>query len=196
MNVAIVRYNAGNNRSVLNALERLGVSATVTGDPGLLQSADKVIFPGVGEASSAMKYLRQKQLDDTIRSLTQPVLGVCLGMQLLCEHSEENDTECLGIIPGRVRRFANTDLKVPHMGWNSVSEMNSSLFDGVLDNSYAYFVHGFYVERSSDTVATSNYGTTFAAAMNHKNFYAVQFHPEKSGVVGEQILKNFLDLQA
>jgi glutamine amidotransferase len=194
MKVAIVKYNAGNNRSVLNALERLGVSATVTDDPGLLQSADKVIFPGVGEASSAMNYLRQKKLDDTIRSLTQPVLGVCLGMQLLCEHSEENDTQCLGIVPGRVRRFANTDLKVPHMGWNSVSEMNSSLFDGVPDNSYAYFVHGFYVERSSDTVASTNYGTTFAAAMNYKNYYAVQFHPEKSGVVGEQILKNFLDI--
>jgi len=194
MKVAIVRYNAGNNRSVLNALERLGVSATVTDDPGLLQSADKVIFRGVGEASSAMNYLRQKKLDDTIGSLTQPVLGVCLGMQLLCEHSEENDTKCLGIVPGRVRRFANTDLKVPHMGWNSVSEMNSSLFDGVPDNSYAYFVHGFYVERSSDTVATANYGTTFAAAMNYKNYYAVQFHPEKSGVVGEQILKNFLDI--
>ena len=194
MNVAIVRYNAGNNRSVLNALERLGVSATVTGDPGLLQSADKVIFPGVGEASSAMKYLRQKQLDDTIRSLTQPVLGVCLGMQLLCEHSEENDTECLGVMPGRVKRFANADLKVPHMGWNALSEFDSPLFDGVPDNSYVYFVHGFYVERSSDTVATTNYGTVFAGAMNHKNFYAVQFHPEKSGVVGEQILKNFLDL--
>jgi len=194
MKVAIVRYNAGNNRSVLNALERLGILATVTDDPGLLQSADKVIFPGVGEASSAMNYLRQKKLDDTIGSLTQPVLVVCLGMQLLCEHSEENDTQCLGIVPGRVRRFANTDLKVPHMGWNSVSEMNSSLFDGVPDNSYAYFVHGFYVERSSDTVATANYGTTFAAAMNYKNYYAVQFHPEKSGVVGEQILKNFLDI--
>ena len=196
MRVAIVKYNAGNNRSVLNALARLGVSATVTDEPELLQGADKVIFPGVGEASSAMNYLRQKRLDDTIRSLTQPVLGVCLGMQLLCEHSEENDTPCLGIVPGRVRRFVNANLKVPHMGWNAISEFNSLLFAGVPDNSYVYFVHGFYVERSSDTVAKTNYGTTFAAAMNHKNFYAVQFHPEKSGAVGEKILKNFLDLQA
>lgn len=195
MRVAIVKYNAGNNRSVLNALERLGVSAAVTDEPELLQTADKVIFPGVGEASSAMKYLRDKKLDDTIRSLTQPVLGVCLGMQLLCEHSEENNTQCLGIISGRVRRFANTDLKVPHMGWNAISELNSCLFDAVPDNSYVYFVHGFYIERSSDTVALTSYGTTFAAAINHKNFYAVQFHPEKSGAVGEQILKNFLDLQ-
>ena len=194
MNIAIVKYNAGNNRSVLNALERLGILATVTDEPELLQSADKVIFPGVGEASSAMNYLRQKKLDATIRSLTQSVLGICLGMQLLCEHSDENDTECLGVMPGRVKRFGNTDLKVPHMGWNAVSEFNSPLFDGVLQDSYVYFVHGFYLERSSDTVATTNYGTTFAAAMNQKNFYAVQFHPEKSGVVGEQILKNFLDL--
>jgi len=195
MRVAIVKYNAGNNRSVLNALERLGLSATVTDEPEFLQNADKVIFPGVGEASSAMKYLKQKKLDDTIRSLTQPVLGICLGMQLLCERSEENETQCLGIVPGHVRRFANTKLKVPHMGWNTISEFNSSLFDDVTNDSYVYFVHGFYVERSSDAVATTNYGTTFAAAMNHRNFYAVQFHPEKSGSVGEQILKNFLDLQ-
>src|SRR6185503_18784562 len=136
MRVAIVKYNAGNNRSVLNALERLGISATVTDEPEFLQNADKVIFPGVGEASSAMNYLKQNKLDETIRSLTQPVLGICLGMQLLCERSEENETPCLGIVPGHVRRFANTKLKVPHMGWNTISEFNSSLFDGVTNDSY------------------------------------------------------------
>ena len=195
MRVAIVKYNAGNNRSVLNALERLGISATVTDEPEFLQNANKVIFPGVGEASSAMKYLRDKRLDDVIRSLTQPVLGVCLGMQLLCEHSEENNTQCMGIISGRVRRFANMDLKVPHMGWNVLSELSSPLFAGVAQNAYVYFVHGFYVETLPETIASAQYGQSFTAAVKHKNFYAVQFHPEKSGSVGEQILKNFLDLQ-
>jgi len=194
MNVAIVKYNAGNNRSVLNALDRLGVKANLTDNADTLLAADKVIFPGVGEASSAMKYLIRKELDTTIRSLTQPVLGICLGMQLLCEHSEENDTRCLGVVPDRVRRFVNIGLKVPHMGWNAISELGSPLFNGVAENAYVYFVHGFYVEPSSKMVASAEYGPRFSVAMNHKNYYAVQFHPEKSGAVGEKILKNFLDL--
>ena len=194
MTLAIVKYNAGNIASVQTALARLGVESTVSDDPEVLRTAERVIFPGVGEASSAMAYLRGKKLDETIRSLTQPVLGICLGMQLLCGHSEENDAVCLGILPNRVRRFAGSDLKVPHMGWNTLDSMRSPLFDGVAEDSYAYFVHGYYVERSKETIATCSYGVEFAAAVNHENFYAVQFHPEKSGAAGNKVLENFLSL--
>lgn len=194
MRVAIVKYNAGNTASVANALGRLGVEPIITDDSETLASADKVIFPGVGEASSAMAYLRERKLDDVIRSLRQPVLGVCLGMQLLCTSSEENKTECLGLLPYKVRRFSAVELKVPHMGWNQIHELDGPLFAGVASGSYVYFVHGFYVESGELTTASCEYGSTFSAALSFRNFHAVQFHTEKSGAVGERILKNFLDL--
>jgi len=192
MNVAIVKYNAGNTQSVINALGRLGVESVVTDDAETLRAADRVIFPGVGEASSAMKYLRERRLDEVIRSLRQPVLGICLGMQLLCKFSEENETDCLGILPCSVRRFPDSDLKVPQIGWNNIRALNSALFDEVADESYVYFVHGYYVEKGAETIATAEYGTEFSAAAQHKNFYSVQFHAEKSGAVGAKILENFL----
>jgi glutamine amidotransferase len=194
MNVAIVKYNAGNTESVKNALSQLGISPLLSDDPEVLQSADKVIFPGVGEASTAMAYLRARGLDSVIKSLTQPVLGICLGMHLLCDSSEENETECMGILPHRVRRFEGAGLKIPQMGWNNISELKSRLFNSVAENSYVYFVHGYFVEKGKDTVAVAEYGPEFSAAIEHKNFYAVQFHPEKSGKVGERILENFLKL--
>ena len=196
MKVAIVKYNAGNIASVQNALQRLGVESTVTDDSQLLHTADRVIFPGVGEASTAMQYLRERGLDQTIRSLTQPVLGICLGMQLLCSTSEENDTECLGIFSNQVRRFSGeNDLKVPHMGWNQISNFRSEIFNNVPDRSHVYFVHGYYVEPSTEAAATTTYGIDFASAIRRNNFYAVQFHPEKSGTAGQQILENFLKLK-
>jgi len=194
MKVAIVKYNAGNIASVQNALGRLGVESIVSDDADVLRRADKVIFPGVGEASTAMRYLRERNLDAVIKSLTQPVLGICLGMQLLCSHSEENDTECLEIFPNLVKRFSDEHLKIPHMGWNTISDLRSPLFAEVTDNSYAYFVHGYYVETSENAAASCEYGTDFAAAILTRNFYAVQFHPEKSGVAGTLILENFLNL--
>ncbi|MEO6588324.1 MAG: imidazole glycerol phosphate synthase subunit HisH [Pyrinomonadaceae bacterium] len=194
MKVAVVKYNAGNVESVKNALNRLGVEPILTDDAEILQTADKVIFPGVGEASTAMNYLRMRNLDATIKSLTQPVLGVCLGMQLLCASSEENETECLGILPYRVRKFVSKDLKIPQMGWNNIFELKSDLFSGVEENSFVYFVHSFYVESGAETIATCVYDTNFSAAVEHENFYAVQFHAEKSGAVGERILENFLKL--
>jgi imidazole glycerol-phosphate synthase subunit HisH len=194
MRVAVVKYNAGNIRSVENALNRLGVNPELTDDPETLLAADKVIFPGVGEASTAMAYLRERTLDSVIRSLTQPVLGICLGMQLLCSYSEENDTECLGILPHKVRKFEIGGLKVPHIGWNNFFNLGSMLFDGVAEDSFAYFVHGYFVETGEETVATANYGIDFSAAIQHENFYAVQFHPEKSGNAGSQILENFVNL--
>lgn len=194
MKVAIVKYNAGNVESVKNALRRLNVEPILTDDAEVLKSADKVIFPGVGEASSAMNYLRGKNLDKVIRNLTQPVLGICLGMQLLCEFSEENETECLGILPYRVRKFAAGDLKIPQMGWNTISDLKSVLFGKINENSFVYFVHSFYVEAGTETIATCDYTTKFSAAIRRENFYAVQFHAEKSGLVGEQILENFLNL--
>ena len=194
MKIAIVKYNAGNVESVKNALIRLGVDPILTDDAETLQSADRVIFPGVGEASTAMSYLRERNLDRVIKNLTQPVLGVCLGMQLLCSFSEENDTECLGILPYRVRRFASEALKIPQMGWNNVFNLKTDLFRGVAENAYVYFVHGFYVEASAETIATCDYSVNFSAAVRHENFYAVQFHAEKSGAVGERILENFLNM--
>lgn len=194
MNVAIVKYNAGNVASVANALRRLGVEPVITDDDAAIRAAEKVIFPGVGEASTAMAYLRGRGLDAVVRSLSQPVLGICLGMQLLCSSSEENQTECLGLLPYRVKRFENGSMKVPHVGWNSISDLSGPLFDGVQQNSHVYFVHGYYVETSQHTTAKCDYGLPFSAAISYENFYAVQFHAEKSGVVGEQILENFLNI--
>jgi glutamine amidotransferase len=194
MKVAMIRYNSGNTASVANALKRLGVDAIISDDPETLRSASHVIFPGVGEASSAMNYLIERGLDATISSLTQPVLGICLGMQLLCASSEENATECLGVVPNRVRRFELDGLKVPHTGWNTVSEFRSPLFDGIKDEEHFYFVHGYFVEPNDKTVAACSYGTKFSAAIAHENFYGVQFHPEKSGALGRRLLENFLSL--
>lgn len=194
MRVAIVKYNAGNTASVANALERLGVAAEITDDAEGLSSADKVIFPGVGEASTATAYLRERKLDNVIRSLEQPVLGVCLGMQLLCASSEENDTECLGLLPYTVRKFQGGDLKVPHMGWNQIRELEGPLFRNVPSGQYVYFVHGYYVETGEHTTAICDYGEPFSATLSFNNFHAVQFHAEKSGSVGERILENFLNL--
>ena len=195
MTVAVVDYNAGNVRSVLFALERTGHAGLLTGDPAQLRAADKVIFPGVGEANTTMRHLRETGLDEVIKSLTQPVLGVCLGMQLLCTHSEENDTDCLGIIPQRVRRFRPTDrtLKVPHMGWNTLTEARAPLFDPArVSREHFYFVHSYYVEPGPHTIATCDYVLPFSAALQYGNFYATQFHPEKSGRAGEAVLRRFL----
>jgi imidazole glycerol-phosphate synthase subunit HisH len=194
MKVAIVKYNAGNVESVKNALIRLGIEPILTDDAEELKQAEKVIFPGVGEASSAMNYLRERKLDEVIKFLKQPVLGVCLGMQLLCEFSEENETKCLGILPYEVKRFADSNLKVPQMGWNNIFDLKSPLFRNVAENSYVYFVHSFFVEQGAETIAACDYGLNFSAAAQHENFYAVQFHTEKSGAVGEKILENFLSL--
>lgn len=194
MKVAIVRYNAGNTASVVNALGRLGVEPVLTDSAEELQAADKVIFPGVGEASSAMRFLKARGLDEAIRGLRQPVLGICLGMQLMCASSEENEAECLGIVPLRVRRFPAGGLKVPHMGWNTISNLKGKLFAGIEEAAYVYFVHGYYVESGPEAVAYSTYGLGFTAALEYENFHAVQFHPERSGAIGEQILRNFLKL--
>jgi len=190
---AVVRYNAGNIQSVRFALGRLGVDPVVTDDPATLRSADRVIFPGVGEASTAMRYLRERGLDQVISSLTQPVLGICLGLQLMCAHSEENDTTCLGRFDETVRRFPPGE-KVPHMGWNSISGLSGPLFDGVDEGSHVYFVHGYYATVGRHTVATGNYMVPFSAALGRANVHAVQFHPEKSGEIGAVILRNFLNL--
>ncbi|GAA4297788.1 imidazole glycerol phosphate synthase subunit HisH [Nibribacter koreensis] len=193
MKTVIVDYKAGNVQSVLFALERLGVNATVTCDAEEIKSADKVIFPGVGEASSAMRALKAHNLDKLLPTLTQPFLGVCLGMQLLCQHSEEGDTEMLGIIPVPVKRF-KIDLKVPHMGWNNLHHLKGDLFAGIQEDEYAYFVHSFYAPVTEFTIAQSSYPEPFSAALQYKNFYAVQFHTEKSGAPGAHILQNFLNL--
>lgn len=194
MKVAVLKYNAGNVESVKNALWRLGVESVLTDDARELQTADKVIFPGVGEASSAMNYLRGRALDETIKSLTQPVLGICLGMQLLCESSEENETRCLGILPYRVKKFESKNLKIPQMGWNNIFDLKSDLFAGIEENSFVYFVHGYYVETGAETIAACDYAVNFSAAARHENFYAAQFHAEKSGAVGAKILENFLKI--
>jgi glutamine amidotransferase len=194
MKVAIVKYNAGNVESVKNALNRLNIEPILTDNAETLRQSDKVIFPGVGEASSAMRFLREKKLDQAIKNLVQPVLGICLGMQLLCEFSEENDTNCLGILPYKVRKFEAEKLKIPQMGWNNIFDLKSGLFKNIEENSFVYFVHSFYVETGVETIAVCDYGVKFSAAVNYKNFYAVQFHAEKSGATGEQILKNFLEL--
>jgi glutamine amidotransferase len=198
MNLVIIKYNAGNIQSVLYALERIGVGAVVTDDPAEIRAADKVIFPGVGEASTAMGYLRQRGLDSLICGLRQPVLGICLGMQLMCSYSEENDTECLGIFEERVKKFApdgrGVVLKVPQIGWNTIYGLRTPLFDGVGENSYCYFVHGYYAALGDHTIAQADYVQPYSSALWRDNFYGVQFHPEKSAGVGEGILKNFLAL--
>lgn len=197
MVLTIVKYNAGNIQSVLYALERIGVEALVTDDHDLIRTADKVIFPGVGEASSAMRYLKERGLDKLLISLTQPVLGICLGMQLMCRHSEENDTECLGIFNEQVKRFSPAQgdgCKVPQIGWNNIYHLKTELFNGLREDSYCYFVHGYYAALGEHTIATTDYVQPYSSALHKDNFYGVQFHPEKSAQVGERILKNFIEL--
>ncbi|MFT3751008.1 MAG: imidazole glycerol phosphate synthase subunit HisH [Agriterribacter sp.] len=199
MNLVIIKYNAGNIQSVLYALDRIGVSAKVTDDIAEIQHADKVIFPGVGEASSAMKYLKERELDVVIRNLKQPVLGICLGMQLMCRFSEENNVDCLNIFDEDVKYFgkavnADNRLKIPQIGWNNIYDLKSRLFDNVPQNSYAYFVHSYYAALGEHTIATTDYIIPYSAALHKNNFYGAQFHPEKSAGVGEQILKNFVQL--
>ena len=194
MNLAIIKYNAGNIQSVLYALERLGVEAEVTDDAEKIKSADKVIFPGVGEANSAMQSLKENNLDKVIKDLKQPVLGICVGMQLLCNHSEENNTDCLGIVPVQVKKFKqNLELKVPQVGWNNIYNLQSPLFQSIEDNSYIYNVHSYYAEDSEYTIAKCSYGVEYAAAVHKDNFYGVQFHTEKSAEIGDRILKNFIE---
>ena len=195
MNVAIVKYNAGNVYSVVNALKRLGIEPLLTDDAEQLMKADRVLFPGQGEASGAMEYLKARRLDEVIRNLRQPVLGICIGQQLLCRHSEEGDTDCIGIFDAEVKRFQPTrhEDKVPCMGWNRLYDTKSPLMQG-LEGEYVYFVHSYYVPVCKETIATADYILPYSAAMHKDNFYTCQFHPEKSGRVGEQIIKNFLAL--
>lgn len=193
MNVAIVKYNAGNVYSVVNALKRLGIEPLLTDDAEELMKADRVLFPGQGEASGAMEYLKARRLDEVIRNLRQPVLGICIGQQLLCHHSEEGDVDCIGVFDAEVKRFQpqRHEDKVPCMGWNAIYDTKSTLMQGV-EGEYVYFVHSYYVPLCSETVATADYILPYSAAMHKDNFYTCQFHPEKSGRVGEQIIKNFL----
>jgi len=193
MSVVIIDYGAGNVVSVLNALERLGVKAVISFDSEVIKSADKVIFPGVGHATEAMKQLSEKGLIDVIKNLKQPVLGICLGMQLLCKSSEEGGVNGIGVFDTRVEKFDNT-LKVPQMGWNNLTTADGKLFNGLNGDSFCYFVHSYYVPFNDFTRATADYGLPFSAAIEKDNFYGCQFHPEKSGVVGEQILRNFIAL--
>ncbi len=199
MKLVIIKYNAGNIQSVLFALERIGMQATVTDDVEEIKAADKVIFPGVGEASTAMNYLRERKLDNIISDLKQPVLGVCLGMQLMCSYSEENETNCLGIFDEQVIKFkapqnATEIYKIPQIGWNNLYDLKTGLFSGLPDKSYCYFVHSYYAALGEHTIATVDYIQPYSAALHKNNFYGVQFHPEKSADVGAQILKNFIEL--
>jgi glutamine amidotransferase len=215
MNLVIIKYNAGNIQSVLYALERIGREAIVTDDPEQIRAADKVIFPGVGEARTAMSYLTERGLDRLIRELRQPVLGICLGMQLMCKYSEENDTDCLGIFEEKVRRFDGgggtggagaagaaagaggapgmASFKVPQIGWNNIYDLRTPLFDGVAEMSYCYFVHAYYAALGRHTIAKTDYVQPYSSALHRDNFYGVQFHPEKSAQAGETILRNFID---
>ena len=196
MNVSIVKYNAGNIYSVVNALKRLGIEPLLTDNAEQLLKADKVLFPGQGHAGEAMDYLRAHKLDRVIRELRQPVLGICVGQQLLCKHSEEGDTECIGIFNAEVKRFQpqRHEDKVPCMGWNQLYDIKSPLYKGLNDGCYTYFVHSYYVPLCEDTIATADYILPYSASMHKDNFYTCQFHPEKSGKAGEQILRNFLEL--
>lgn len=191
--IAIVKYNAGNVKSVENAVKQLGCDVVVTNEKDLLQSADKIIFPGVGEAGSAMNYLKVTGLDKVIKSLTQPVLGICLGMQLLCEYSEERNTKALGVFKTQVKKFLPKDI-VPHIGWNNFSSVKGVLFQNIRTDNDCYFVHGYYAGICEETIAVTDYILPFSAALQKNNFYATQFHPEKSATTGLQILKNFLEL--
>ena len=199
MKIAIIKYNAGNVQSVLYALQRLGLNAIVTEDQEEIKTADKVIFPGVGNAFSAMDYLKKTGLDKLIISLRQPLLGICLGLQLLCKHSEEEDTECLGIFDVAVKKFQNNTnekivFKIPQMGWNTISNLSSPLFDGIGENSFVYYVHSYYAELSPETIATTDYIVSYSAAIRKDNFYGVQFHSEKSADTGIKIISNFLKI--
>ena len=198
MDLVIVKYNAGNIQSVLYALERIGKQAIVTDEPAKIRAADKVIFPGVGEARTAMDYLKERGLDLLIRELRQPVLGICLGMQLMCSYSEENDTECLGIFEEKVKKFAHGGsgggFKVPQIGWNNIYDLSTPLFGGVAENSYCYFVHGYYAALGKHTIARTDYIQPYSSALHKDNFYGVQFHPEKSAQAGERILSNFINM--
>lgn len=205
MKIVIIKYNAGNVCSVNFALERLGINSVLSDDVNEIQSADKVIFPGVGEASTAMKYLQEHHLDEVIVSLKQPVLGICLGMQLMCSHSEEANTNCLGIFKQDVKKFAFINqsaatteeasrLKIPQMGWNTIYNLKSKLFNTIIENEYMYFVHGYYAEMGEHTIATANYGIAYSAALQKNNFYATQFHPEKSADIGQKVIQNFIAL--
>ena len=191
--IAIVKYNAGNIRSVQNALSRLGFNSKITDDPVQLKAADKVIFPGVGEANSAMRYLKENRIDEVIKSLEQPVLGICLGLQLMCSSSEEGNTECLGIFPNKVLRFQG-DAIIPHMGWNDFTSLEGPLFKGIKAADDMYFVHSYFAEIGEYTTATCDYIQPFSAALSKDNFFATQFHPEKSAGIGTLLLKNFLEL--
>lgn len=195
--IAIIDYDTGNLRSVCNALDRIGAHYCLTDDPSLIAQADRVLLPGVGEASSAMQKLQERGLCDVIRNLKVPVLGICIGMQLMCRHSEEGNVDCLGIFDADVRKFEAdpaAGVKVPHMGWNSLVDLKTGLFDGLADGDFVYFVHSFAADVCEDTVAVSENGRRFSAAMRKGNFYGAQFHPEKSGEVGEKILRNFMNL--
>jgi glutamine amidotransferase len=204
MKVVILKYNAGNIQSVKFALNRLGVDPLLTDSIEEIYGADKIIFPGVGEASGAMNYLKNKGLDKVIPNLKQPVLGICLGMQLMCSYSEEGNTDCLGIFDAKVKRFSTPfegrqaldqrNVKVPQIGWNNIYNLKGPLFKGIPENEFQYFVHGYYVEKGENTIATTNYMTEYSSALQKNNFYGVQFHPEKSAKPGEQLLKNFLEL--
>jgi imidazole glycerol-phosphate synthase subunit HisH len=196
MKIAVIKYNAGNIYSVVHALRRLGIEPLVTGDHEAIMSADKVLFPGVGEASSTMAYLRARKMDMLIKDLKQPVLGICIGLQLMCRFSEEGNTNCIGIFDADVKKFipSKQSGKVPHMGWNTIEGLQTGLFSKDLEKSYVYYVHSFYAEVCKQTIARTNYLSEFSAALHKDNFYATQFHPEKSGPVGERILSNFLAL--
>lgn len=194
MKVVLIKYNAGNIQSVLYALERIDVSAVVTADHDEIRGADRVLFPGVGEARSAMESLQENNLDKVIKDLRQPVLGICVGMQLLCDHSEERNTKGIGVFDVKVKRFpVATTLKVPQIGWNDIYNLRSSLFHGLAEHSYIYNVHSYYAELSDKTIATADYGLEYSAALKKDNFYGVQFHTEKSAIAGEQVLKNFIE---
>lgn len=193
MNISIIKYNAGNIQSVLYALERIGYQATVTDNPEEIKRADKVIFPGVGEASSAMKYLNERNLDTLIKELKQPVLGICLGMQLMCRSSEEGNTPCLHIFDEEVKKFQSAEFKVPQIGWNNIFDLKTDLFFNIQENAYIYSVHSYYAAIGEHTIAKANYVQDYSTALHKDNFYGVQFHPEKSAGVGEQIIKNFIE---
>jgi len=192
--IAIIKYNAGNVQSVQFALQRIGVESLVTDDANMIRNASKVIFPGVGHANAAMQYLKEREMDQLILSLTQPVLGICLGMQLLCNFSEEGDTSCLGVFDTDVNQFVSDHLKIPQIGWNNIYGYQSVLFDGLPEEAFVYTVHSYFAALGKDTVAITDYILPYSAALQKNNFYAVQFHPEKSGIVGETILKNFISI--